>query len=502
MGRLAAIWLVLAAVLLLAPAPAYAQAPDLDSLPPCDFAELPAADAVRDLQVGAVIYNFTTGAGCTDNLDETFPVASVPKLFVAGAYLDWVMQGLASFTTPVTFGENYFMGGSSDCLRDENIGQSYTLGALSEVMIECSDNAATWMLMDAIGWDTVTAYVDRLGLDAVGPVIPYSEVDRLKLSYVDERWAEVPRGLASRFWRRYGVAGLVPAYFESVPDYNHQQRRTAESRYFTETTYNTATPRAMAEFLLRLRRDVQSGSGRDYQVAQWLFNTMLLTQRQYSAQALPGTVFVGAKNGFDTGLMAEVNVIFDEIGTSSPRVPSAMIIVFTRQQDVTQPGVQSPSRTEGPLRQYLRLLSADIRQTLYPNLQAPPVNRGFNLATIRFGTPDMLEHCWGTYRLSEFDPAGVDPLEACWSAYEDRVRFGTEDRLSLGLILRGLRQQDARLTFVYTAPDGQVYSYQTSRFFQDAAGVYWYHPAGTPGLWTIDVYLNLQRVYTYSLQVG
>lgn len=68
--------------------PAQAQSA-LDALPDCGFSVPNDSSGTR---VGAVILNFETGAGCAQALDRQFNVASVPKLFVAGAYYDWMVR--------------------------------------------------------------------------------------------------------------------------------------------------------------------------------------------------------------------------------------------------------------------------------------------------------------------------------------------------------------------------------------------------------------------------
>ncbi|MCA9915665.1 MAG: hypothetical protein KC496_20060, partial [Anaerolineae bacterium] len=60
---------------------------DLDSLPDCGFT---ARSGIPNMNVGAVVINFETGVGCVENLDRTFQIASVPKLFIAGAFYEWM----------------------------------------------------------------------------------------------------------------------------------------------------------------------------------------------------------------------------------------------------------------------------------------------------------------------------------------------------------------------------------------------------------------------------
>ena len=72
---------------------------DLDSLPGCGFTE---RSGIPNMNVGAVVINFETGEGCVENLDRTFQIASVPKLFIAGAFYEWMLEGRISASTPIT----------------------------------------------------------------------------------------------------------------------------------------------------------------------------------------------------------------------------------------------------------------------------------------------------------------------------------------------------------------------------------------------------------------
>lgn len=490
MRRLIALYIV---VLSSSALPAAAQTrPDVffDSYRDCGYT---LATDEPDLQIGAVIVNFETGAGCIENLDRRFNTASVPKLFVAGAYYDWLSQGLVSATTTLTFNERYWMGGRNACLTERDLGREFTNAELVELMINCSDNAATWMLMDSLGWSRIQQYVDDLGLQNVGEVIPYSEVDRIKLTYLDPRWAQVPRGLSSRFYRRGWTDGLS-AYFDDIPaPLTRAQYVETNRQYFADYMTNVLPPRAMADYLVRLRHDLIHG-GSQAIVAQRLFTTMLYTQRQYSTQALPGTVLAGAKNGFDRGLLAEVSVLFDDVES---RVPSGLIIVFAQYQSLDNSTIDLPGPfAQGGLNQIMQGLSPRIMQVLYPNLGEAAIMPSLNLSTVVLQNQASIQVCWQPYFESGFDEAQIDSLEACFNNLGQRTTYALGENVAMGVILRGLQGQETRLVFVFTAPDGAAYSYQTDRRFQDQSAIYWFHPLEQRGRWQIDIFVNLERVYT------
>jgi beta-lactamase class A len=476
--------------------PAQAQSA-LDALPDCGFSVPNDSSGTR---VGAVILNFETGAGCAQALDRQFNVASVPKLFVAGAYYDWMVRGLVTQNTPLVFSIDYYMGGSNDCLTAQDIGSTFRSRELIEYMINCSDNAATWMLMDAVGWGMVNTYVQSLGIAGIGTVVPYSEVDRLKLSMLDERWLQVPRALASRYYRSGMTAGLE-AYFAQVPTsrLSREEMYEANSRYFLLYSTNTATPRALAEYFMLLRdaliHDPNSPRGL---VAYLLFDVMLYTQRLNSVQGLDGTVIVGGKNGFDRGIVAEASLLFNDVNT---RIPSGMVIVFTQQTILNGGNAQFPTYFRGPLNDYLRELSVTIRDMLYPRQMPPALEVSLNLSSLVVQPQALVQACWTPYFAASFAEAQVDALEACFNQSPPVLSISSGDNAALGLVLRGLGGRLARLVFVFTAPDGQVFSYQTDRQHQDKTAVYWYHPVTQAGDWQVDVYLNLKRVASQTFRV-
>lgn len=471
--------------------------PTLDSLPNCNFTE---TSGIEGLTVGAVIVHFETGRGCVENLDNVFNVASVGKLFVLGAYLERVMTGRSDYGQRLTFSQDYLMGGRTDCLSDADVGEEFSRGTLSELMIACSDNSATWMLMDDMLWSTVQTYIDSLGIDGIGEVIPYSEVDRRKLAFIDPTWETVPRDYASRYLRRRETTGLGQ-YFSEIPDYSSEQRRQGSANYFNTYTTNTATPRAIADYLIKLRSDLANENSVEGQIARAFFNTLMLTQRQYSTQALPGTIYTGSKNGFDVGLTAEVNFLLESLDEYY-RYPDALVIVFTQQTDVLNGDVQRPGDEDGILNSYLRDISPQITQILYPDYVAPEAQPDERISVARFQTDDSVNSCWLSYRFSDYDEEFVDDYEQCLLNTPERNNYRTGDNLTLGMVLNDVQREDLRVNFIYTRPDGSIRSYQTESFFQDSVGFNWFHPVDMVGTWQVDVYVNLKHVISKTVFVN
>ncbi len=471
------------------------QADFLANYADCEFST---DDDDAGLELGVVAINLETRLGCVQNFDTVFNTASVPKIFIAAAYYDGLVNRTISGTGRLQFTRNYWMAGSNDCLRESDIGTSYTYNELVEYMINCSDNAATWMLMDSLGWERINAYVQSLGIENIGDVIPYSEVDRLKLEFLDARWADVPAGIASRFYRSGQTSGLSD-YFTEIPNRpNRQEFIDINQRYFDEYNYNTITPRAMAEFLLQLRDNLSNGTPEQWFTATSVFNVMLYTQRQYSTQALPGEVYIASKNGFDRGLLAEVNVIFNDLNN---RVPSGLVLMFGQYESLSggENNSQLPNRFGDALNDTFFSLSTDIRDVMYPNYRQPLVQNSFVMPTIIFNDQESIQVCWNPFFASDFDSSLVGSVETCFNNIRPRLTYPVEQNVAFGMILRNLNFADTRMTYIYTAPDNRQFSYQLDRQNVTSSAVYWFHPIDMAGQWQIDIYINLIHAHSESI---
>jgi hypothetical protein len=464
-----------------------------------DSCRFNAYSARDDLIIGAVMLNLETGTGCTQNLNTTFPVASVLKIFVADTLYQQVAEGLDTFDRKLMFSPSYYMGGRSDCLTGSMIGQELTLGFLSDTMIQCSDNTATWMLMDYLGWETVNAHAQSFGIEGIGTIVPYVEVDYLKLQYLDSNWANVPRGMASQFYRRNPPDALVPAYFSRMPQYSDDDYRAANDYYLETYGYNTATPRALVEYMLRLRNDLLGGDSVRSTVARWIFNTMLLTQRGFSTQFMPGTVLVGSKNGFDLGYRAEVNITVRDL---EQLLPETISFIVVRHRDVTAPDVAAFRFRDEPVTDLLLTLAPYITRSLYPdyNPSEPPLLVGgdFRVRQVVFDRESSL---WPCYQL--FQSGGTLPsLQQCWQQFSIANFIPINEPAGVGLVLQDLQQQDVRMTLVFTLPDGFIRSYQLQRFLLQNTAVAWFENVAISGTWRIDVYFNLVPVFSQQFTVA
>jgi beta-lactamase class A len=477
-------------------APLLAAAQDVfESLEPCYLNAYTDRD---DLIIGAVVLNWETGTGCSQNLNSTFPFASVLKLFIAEVLYRRVAQGFDDFETELTFTEEYWMGGRDDCLTEQLIGEAFTLAYLGNIMVSCSDNAATWMLMDYLGWDVVNAHVQSLGIAGFGEVMPYAEVDRLKLTFIDPAWAEVPRNLSSQFYRQRSVAALVPRYFSQEPRYERDLIRRANALYLDTYSYNTATPHALALYMQKLRNDLLGGDPINSTVARWMFNTMLLTQRLYSTQYMPPNVYVGSKNGFDLGYRAEVNITTRDL---SNFLPETLSIVVVRHRDIDSPDLVPYRFTGVVVTDFLLAVAPKIAEVLYPGngfTYAPIPQSDDRIRELVVNSDPVLYPCFENYLAYDF----LDGLQRCWSQIPSTDRTSGDDLFGVGVVLRFLNGADVRFTMVFVLPNGNVRTYQMHRFDRDTTAEAWFEDVSIPGVWRLDVYFNLVPVYTQAFFVG
>lgn len=476
------------------PPTAHAQGIQFETFQPCLFDQYASRD---DLTVGAVVLDFRNGAGCIQNLNTTFPMASVGKLFILGAFYEEVAAGRLSFDREFTFTERYYMGGRNDCLGTDQLGETFTLGYIGDTMIWCSDNAATWIIYDIVGPETVQNYIDRLGIAGIGEVIPYALVDQLKLAQIDSRWADVPTHIASQYYRNRGETD-VSGYFTDNPRYSRDEYRAANAAYLNNFAYNTATPHAMAQYIVKLRTDLQLGTQNQRTVARWIFNTMLLTQRQFASQHMPATVYVGSKNGFDFGYRAEVNVTIRDFETY---LPETLSIVVVRHNDLEEEELVPFRFTDVPTTDYLLDVSPVIAQMLYPTesvSNAPALGQDFRLRRVYTADEIDMANCFRNF----VDYDYLDGLTRCWGRLEARTTFRSDEYAGLGFIFRDLNLDDLRLGLVFTLPDGSVRTYQVQRFFRDDTAIVWYERVDMRGVWRVDAYFNLVPVYSGQITVN
>ena len=94
--------------------------------------------------------------------DEEFETASTIKAFLLAALYLQVQRGRASLTAELTYEQSQFVDGSG-MLRALGVGARLKVKDTATLMIICSDNIATNMLIDYLGLDAINACIRELG---------------------------------------------------------------------------------------------------------------------------------------------------------------------------------------------------------------------------------------------------------------------------------------------------------------------------------------------------
>ena len=97
------------------------------------------------------------------NPDEVFPMASVSKLLIFVSLFQFAEQRRGVFAQRITLKAESFVGGS-EILDSYNPGQSIGVDTLAHAMIEQSDNTASNVLIDYVGFDRIRATIHGAGL--------------------------------------------------------------------------------------------------------------------------------------------------------------------------------------------------------------------------------------------------------------------------------------------------------------------------------------------------
>lgn len=94
--------------------------------------------------------------------DEAFESASTIKIFVLGCLYDQAEKGKACLDEELTYEQKHFVDGSG-MIRALGTGARLRAADAATLMIICSDNIATNMLIDYLGLDTINAFIRSIG---------------------------------------------------------------------------------------------------------------------------------------------------------------------------------------------------------------------------------------------------------------------------------------------------------------------------------------------------
>jgi len=123
-----------------------------------------ARDAKRSSGVvGVYARKMGPSAPIVYNPDEVFPMASISKLLIFVSLFQLSEHRPGVFAHRITLAAESFVGGS-EILDGYNVGQSITVDTLAHAMIEQSDNTASNVLIDYVGFDRIRATIHAAGL--------------------------------------------------------------------------------------------------------------------------------------------------------------------------------------------------------------------------------------------------------------------------------------------------------------------------------------------------
>ncbi len=115
-------------------------------------------------EVAVVIKDLDWNREFVLNEDEQFPAASLVKVPIMAAVFQAVKEGTIDLKEKLVLrGSAKTLG--SGILKTKPSGSVYTVEELVQIMITYSDNTATNLLIDRLGFDYLNAYFKELGLE-------------------------------------------------------------------------------------------------------------------------------------------------------------------------------------------------------------------------------------------------------------------------------------------------------------------------------------------------
>lgn len=155
-------------------------------------------------ETGIVLKDFETGRVWKKNPSGKFRSASLIKVPIAAAVMEKLGEGGISLDDSLKVSKKNRVSGSGT-LRWENNGTQIPLGTVLFKMITESDNTATKMIVDRMGFDTITASLEHLGLNNTNVCPNISNMTSRKIS--DDSFT-TPQDIAGLFEKIY-KGGLV-----------------------------------------------------------------------------------------------------------------------------------------------------------------------------------------------------------------------------------------------------------------------------------------------------
>jgi beta-lactamase class A len=118
-----------------------------------------------DGKVGLYVKDLKSGKTFEYNSDQRFVCASLIKLPIMVATCEAIKEGRLSLDTRIRYRRQFRRAGSGE-MKWTRFGSVFPLSALLYAMITHSDNTATAMVIDQLGYDYLNAEFSQFGLEA------------------------------------------------------------------------------------------------------------------------------------------------------------------------------------------------------------------------------------------------------------------------------------------------------------------------------------------------
>lgn len=152
-------------------------------------------------EVGLVIRDLGTGWTIQVDPDKAFPAASMVKVPIMAACLEAQREGLLSLDDRMTLKRSDKTSGSG-LLRKRRSGTVFTVNNLVELMVAHSDNTATNMLIDRLGFDYLKEAFLEMGLATTNLVRKMMDFDSRGKGIENYTTAREMADILERMYRR------------------------------------------------------------------------------------------------------------------------------------------------------------------------------------------------------------------------------------------------------------------------------------------------------------
>ena len=216
------------------------------------------------MDVGVGFYHIETGKSFYIKPNENFPLASVFKVPIMICVLQNIDRGKLSLSDKLILKRNDQCVGSGD-IQFSSLGQSFTVSDLMYKMISVSDNTASDMLWNYIGYDACNDLMRNIGLTdsdiyianrpswllSLGEYSKFRNYNSLKIASV---WKNMSK--SQRFSAIQDVieenSNLTLAEFQKIEDNSENTGSYETDVVVAEALDNLSTPKEFSLLLAKL----------------------------------------------------------------------------------------------------------------------------------------------------------------------------------------------------------------------------------------------------------